>query len=613
MFSVRFLPEGRTFAAEGPTELFLAAASCEIWIEQPCGARSSCGKCRVLVREGAPASTDADLRVLLPQELEAGWRLGCRLVLDGPAVVEIPQVTRSVAAKSFGDPAMCEGRSFTPNFRRQLLEITPPDQHHQYSAMDLLARAAGVAEFSAELPLLRAVPDILQQSKHRVEAVWADDSSELLDLHPAPALRIPQSAIPTQVVGAAVDLGTTTLAAALVDLSTGAVLNALSRLNPQVRYGADVITRIHYAVDHPDGNRELHEALIEAVGEMLRELSAQAGIAPDEIYALTFAGNPTMMHTALGVDIRPLGHAPYVGAWTRETTIKARELGLPVHQRALARCLPMIRSHVGADTVAAVLAAGIDESDGWRLVIDLGTNSEVVMGCRRRMVAASAAAGPAFEGANIYQGMRAAPGAIDAVRVTPDGRIMVKTVGNEPACGICGSGLVDAAAALCAASLIAPSGTLRNGAELDRLPPRLVERLVTMDNGQRAVRLAENVVLTAADIRQLQLVKGSIRAAVEILLRHFGLAAADLEEVNLAGAFGNFLNKTSALRIGLLPEIDPERVKFIGNAAGAGARMVLVDAEARRRARRIGQMCEYLELAVHPEYEDAFCAAMPFP
>ena len=606
MFSVRFLPEERTFDAEGPTELFLAAASCEIWIEQPCGARSSCGKCRVLVREGAPAPTDADLRVVSPQELEAGWRLGCRLVLDGPAVVEIPKVTRSVAAKSFGDPAMYEGRSFTPNFRQQRLEITPPDEHHQHSAMELLARAAGVAEFSAELPLLRSVQEILQQNKHRVEAVWANDPPELLDLRAAPALR-------TQVVGAAVDLGTTTLAAALVDLSTGAVLNALSRLNPQVRYGADVITRIHYAVDHPDGNRQLHEALIEAVGEMLRELAAQAGIAPGEIYALSLAGNPTMMHTALGVDIRPLGHAPYVGAWTRETTIKARELGLPVHQRALARFLPMIRSHVGADTVAAVLAAGLDESDGWRLVIDLGTNSEVVLGCRRRMVAASAAAGPAFEGANIYQGMRAAPGAIDAVRVTPDGRIMVKTVGNEPACGICGSGLVDAAAALCAAGLIAPSGTLRNGAELDRLPPRLLERLATMDNGQRAVRLAENVVLTAADIRQLQLVKGSIRAAVEILLRHFGLAAADLEEVNLAGAFGNFLNKASALRIGLLPDIDPERVKFIGNAAGAGARMVLVDAEARRRARGIGQMCEYLELAVHPEYEDAFCAAMPFP
>jgi uncharacterized 2Fe-2S/4Fe-4S cluster protein (DUF4445 family) len=606
MFSVRFLPEGRTFPADGPTELFLAAASCEIWIEQPCGARTSCGKCRVLVREGAPAPTDADLRVLTPGELETGWRLGCRLVLDGPAVVEIPKVTRSVAAKSFGDPAMYEGRSFTPNFQQQGLEITPPDEHHQDAAMDLLARAAGVAEFTAELPLLRSVQEILQQNKHRVGAVWANDPPELLDLRPAPAVR-------TQAVGGAVDLGTTTLAVSLVDLSTGAVLNALSRLNPQVRYGADVITRIHYAVDHPDGNRELHEALIEAVAEMLRELSAQAGIVPDEIYALTFAGNPTMMHTMLGVDIRPLGHAPYVGAWTRETTIKARELPLPVHQRALARCLPMIRSHVGADTVAAVLAAGLDESDGWRLVIDLGTNSEVVLGCRRRMVAASAAAGPAFEGANIYQGMRAAPGAIDAVRVTPDGRMMVKTVGNEPACGICGSGLVDAAAALCAAGLIAPSGTLRNGAELDRLPPRLVERLVTIDNGQRAVRLAENVVLTASDIRQLQLVKGSIRAAVEILLRHFGLAARDLEKVSLAGAFGNFLNKASALRIGLLPEIDPERVEFIGNAAGAGARMVLVDAEARRRARRISALCEYLELAVHPEYEDAFCAAMPFP
>jgi uncharacterized 2Fe-2S/4Fe-4S cluster protein (DUF4445 family) len=609
MFPIRLLPEDRTFAAESPIELFLAAASCEIWVEQPCGAKKTCGKCRVRVLEGAPAATDADRSVLSAGDIAAGWRLGCRLVLDRAAVVEIPPVTRSVAAKTFGDPALYEGRPFAPNFQQRCLEIAPPDEDNQYAAMELLARAAGVGAFHAEPSLLHSVQAVLQRNEYRVWAVWASDSLELLDLGPWASSPQP----PAASLGAAVDLGTTTLAAALVNLSSGAVLATLSRLNPQVVYGADVITRIHYAVDQAAGNRQLHETVIGAVAEMLGELAAQAGIAAADIYALTFAGNPTMMHTAMGADIRPLGHAPYVGAWTRETTVKARDVGLPVHQRALARFLPMIRSHVGADTVAAVLAAGMDRSEGWRLVIDLGTNSEVVLGCRERMVATSAAAGPAFEGANIHQGMRAAPGAIDAVRVAPDGRIMVKTVASEPACGICGSGLVDAAAALRAAGLIAPSGYLRSGAELARLPARLASQVVLLEDGQRAVKLAEQVVLTGSDIRQLQLVKGSIRAAVEILLRDAGLTAADLEEVNLAGAFGNFLNKASALEIGLLPEIDPERVRFIGNAAGAGARMVLVDAEARARARRIGEMCEYVELAVHPGYQDAFCEAIPFP
>jgi uncharacterized 2Fe-2S/4Fe-4S cluster protein (DUF4445 family) len=229
------------------------------------------------------------------------------------------------------------------------------------------------------------------------------------------------------------------------------------------------------------------------------------------------------------------------------------------------------------------------------------------------MVATSTAAGPAFEGANIYHGMRAAPGAIDQVRISPDGRIVVKTVNNEPARGICGTGLVDAAAESVRIGMIAPSGYMKKAAELASLPEALRARSVTLPDGQAAVRLAEEVVLTAQDVRQLQLIKGSIYAGLDILLRHLEIGLDDLERVNIAGAFGNFLRKDTAQAIGLVPNIDPEKIQFVGNAAGVGARMALVDAVARERANRISETCEYVELAGHPEYQDAFVAAIPFP
>lgn len=601
-FLIRFLPEDRTYVAHQPVELMLAAASCDIWLEQPCGLKARCGKCRVRVRDGKAGVSVADERLLTREEVQTGWRLACQLFVEADAVIEVPEVTRSVAAKPFGDAVLFAG-GLQPNVAKHYLELKSPSEDNQYTELDLLARTLGCAPLVADLSILRSTSRLLGQSRRCVTAVVED--GELLALEPGDTTAL--------VFGAAVDLGSTTLAAALVDLRTGAVVKAVSRLNPQVKYGADIISRIHYAQEHRDGNEQLHRVLLGAMREMLAELAKQGGVQTTEIYAVVCAGNPTMTHSALGADITPLGQAPYVGLWTRECTLKARELDLPVNACAPVRFLPMIRSHVGGDTVAAVVAAGLDRSEGWRLLIDLGTNSEIVVGCRSRLVGTSTAAGPAFEGANIFHGMRAAPGAIDAVRIDPDGRLSVKTVGNEPARGLCGSGLVDAVAELLRTGLIAPSGYLRARERLEDVPAALAERCRRLPDGQNAVVLEGTVVLTAQDVRQLQLVKGSINAGVEILLRHCGVGATDLEEVNIAGAFGNFLRKTSLSAIGLVPPIDPEKIKFIGNAAGVGARMALVDANARRRTCEIGERCEYVELAGHPDYESAFCAAIRFP
>ncbi|MBI5599958.1 MAG: DUF4445 domain-containing protein [Gemmatimonadetes bacterium] len=536
-FRIRFLPEDRSTVSDGPVDLFLAAAQSDIWTEQPCGARTACGKCRVRVVAGDAAVTSADERLLASAEIADGWRLGCQLTLDSDVTLSIPPQTRSIAPKSFGTDALF---------------------------------ADGVE------------PNV------EVQGVGAP-------------------------FGVAVDIGSTSLAAALVDLRTGHVRGTTSRVNPQVRHGADVISRIHFAQEHADGNKRLHATVVEAIGAMIADLAGQAGLTPEQVVAVACAGNATMTHAAVGADITPLGQAPYRGSFTNERQFPARAFRWLTHTDAVATFLPMVGHHIGGDTVAGILSTGMDRAEQWQLLIDLGTNTEVVLGCGRELLATSTAAGPAFEGANIEHGMRAAPGAIDRVRVLANGRLVVGTVANQPARGICGSGLIDAVAELHKAGVIVDSGYMRSRAECEEagVSARLCERVLEAPGSQRHVRLDHDVTLTAQDVRQLQLVKGSIAAGIALVLAHAGVCAEELGAVHIAGTFGSFVRKESVQAIGLVPAIDPERVHFVGNAAGVGARMVLVDARYRARARYIAEHCAYLELAGHADYEDAFIAAIP--
>lgn len=415
-------------------------------------------------------------------------------------------------------------------------------------------------------------------------------------------------------LGVAVDLGTTTLAAALVDLRDGRVLHTASCLNPQTRHGADVMSRIHFARERPGGNAELHRGICGGVGSLVRELTARSGASAGDILAVTCVGNATMTHAAAGADVSPLGVAPYLGLFTDEREIPAATLRWPVNPGAPVRFGPMIRGHVGGDTVAGILACGLDLADEWTLLVDLGTNAEIVIGGRRRLLAASTAAGPAFDGVNITCGMRAAPGAVDAVIVRPDGHLSASTIDGAPAAGLCGSGLVDATAELLRARVITPAGYMRSADECRALqiPDALAERIVRLASGERALRIAGDVVVTATDVRQLQLAKGSIAAGLALLTRRLGLAAGDITEILVAGTFGAFLRKESLVAIGLLPSVDPERIRFVGNAAGAGARLMLADGRARRRATEAASRCEYVEFAGDREYEAEFAKRLGF-
>lgn len=430
-----------------------------------------------------------------------------------------------------------------------------------------------------------------------------------------PAVALPES---KDAWGFAVDIGTTTIAVALVHLRTGEVMATISQVNPQIAFGADVMTRISYARDKAHGNRELHVRLIATLNLIFREVLSSAAISPSAVLEVAFVGNATMMHTLIGADVSPLGEAPYEGLLHGPWTGAAPDIGLDLPAHVQVYGAPIVRSHVGGDTVANIIATRLDEASDNRLLIDLGTNTELALVTAGTLRVTTASGGPAFEGGNIRQGMRAIPGAIDQLRITRSGRIQSHTVARARPIGICGSGVLDAVAEMLRTGIVEWSGRMRSVDEIDRaLQVTLGRRLLANYVHGRGLWVGgpadDPIVVTADDVRQLQLVKGSIAAATAMLLDSAGLTLDDISEFLVAGAFGNYIRKTSAQLVGLLPDIDPERVHFVGHTAGVGARMLLLDAGARERAARIAATAEFIDLAGRPDYEDRFIGALRFP
>jgi uncharacterized 2Fe-2S/4Fe-4S cluster protein (DUF4445 family) len=420
-------------------------------------------------------------------------------------------------------------------------------------------------------------------------------------------------------VGLAVDIGTTTLAAALVDLDAGEEIASRSCLNPQAEFGNDVVSRIHAAGAGDMARGRMLAAVRRGLATLVGGVLRDAGLSEPDVAAATVVGNPAMLHLWYGEDPSSLGVAPYLGRWTAARHAQARQVELPVAPAAPVYVFPSVRSHVGADAVAAAVAVGLDRGRAPALLIDLGTNSELVLGDGTRVFAASTAAGPAFECGGIACGMRAADGAIDALHLEPDGRWSVHVIGGGPPRGVCGSGLLDAVAELVRVGVIDPSGRMR-GAEQARgaVPDPLIARLRSA-NGRRRTTIVEagfggrEISLQAADVRQLQLAIGAVRAGIEVLCAEAGLMVDALQTVFVAGTFGQYVRKASLLRLGLLPPVQPERVRTVGNAAGAGAVLALLDQRVRDRAERLAAGATYVELAGRIDYQDALARSLRFP
>ncbi len=410
--------------------------------------------------------------------------------------------------------------------------------------------------------------------------------------------------------GLAVDLGTTTVAVYLVDLNSGRILDSCATLNKQSPFGADVISRISYAREHSEGLAVLQKKAADTVNELLDELSAKNVRARENISSVSMVGNPTMMHLFLGINPQGLAEFPFTPAYSNSVSLGAVEAGLKLNSRAKLEILPLVSAYVGADLVAAALAAGLDDPGPPRLLLDLGTNGEMALASNGRICACSTAAGPALEGGGITFGRRAAPGSISAVTFTDD--VVLSIIGPHPAQGICGSGLVDAVAQMLDNGMIGRNGRLKDVHDLPADLPYAIRRRLSPGKKGRIFRLTPEIYLTQQDIIQLQLAKAAMRAGVEILMAEAGIGFGDLEEILLAGAFGANLKPESLITLGLIPPVPKEKVRPMGNAAGKGALLCLLSEEHHQKALKLAQDIHYLELSLEPEFQKRFMEGMRF-
>lgn len=418
-----------------------------------------------------------------------------------------------------------------------------------------------------------------------------------------------------KILGLAVDTGTTTVAAKLLDMTTGRSLAVEADLNPQMKYGDDVISRIHHA-ESEKNQIEMQSLIIDCLNNLIARLCRAQAVSSSDIYELCVVGNTTMNHLFLNLPVTQLGQAPYKAFNLDACDTNPALLGLQINPAGNIHTGPNIAGFVGADTTAAALAVGAESAQEQTLVVDIGTNGELVLGTSDKLYAASCAAGPALEGARISCGSRAVDGAIQGVVVNKSD-IDLDVIGGGPAVSICGSGLIDAMALLLNLGIVEPTGRFTDRAKLhDRLPAPILARIVT-EHGTSAFALAadtggQRIVLTQNDVRQVQLAKAAVRAAIMLLQKKIGIHDSDIKQVYVAGAFGNYIRPESALRIGLLPQIDVERIRFVGNAACSGAEMMLLSSECRKAAQRLAKKIEYVEIAREADFTSVYSDCMLF-
>ncbi len=596
-FEIDFEPLGKRVACPQGKSVLDCARSAAIGISCVCGGNGTCHSCKVQVLDGPVSDpTAAETAFFSARQLDEGWRLACQVSPGGDCKLLLPP------------------ESMTTSQRTQVqgVEVTVAPETVVRDCYLQLEPAAGAGSPADAERVIRAVQtkgsipcetvdiDVLRGLSPRLRA---ENGKVGIVLHRREIISVETGEAP--LTGLAVDLGSTKIAAYLVDLKTGKTLAAGGIINPQVSYGEDIISRIVYAFRSPADARRLQDLVIEAINGLAADLCHRAGTEAGTIADVVVVGNTAMHHLALGLPVTQLAQAPFVPAVTGALNIKAREVGLRVAPGAYLHLLPNISAFVGADHVAMLLATRSDWATGIVLALDIGTNTEVSLIREGRITAASCASGPAFEGGHIKDGMRAAAGAIEKVRLE-DGTVKFETIDGAPPTGICGSGLLDAVAQMYLAGVLDRGGRMTDNHPRVRL--RREERefvLVTEEERQGG----EAIVLTQKDVRELQYAKAAIHAGIRMLLEGNQVSEDRIDRVIIAGAFGSYIDIGSAVTIGMLPDLPVERFKQVGNAAGAGARLALVSQTERARAATIASSTRYLELAGAPGFSEAFTEA----
>ena len=611
--ALTLLPERRTLQVAHGATILASAQAAGVDITATCGGRGRCTSCRVKFVSGAvPPPTVMDELQLGDALVREGYRLSCqcRVVEPVDVLVAPPLDERSFQILGARVPREELARiEIDSGIRKEVVTIDlPKDEHRQTSDLEALLARVGRTTEDVSPEVLKTLPHALRD--HHGEITVTTFGSRLLAVEPGDTSLLK--------FGLAVDIGTTSVVTTLMELESGEQLAAVSSLNPQAVFGADLMSRIAFAQFNPGNLRKLQTRIIGLLNQHIEQIVRDSGVLAKWIYKVVIVGNTCMHHILLGIDPSHVGLAPYAPVMRHPLVLPARELFLKVNPEARVCLLPIVAGFVGADAVGVALATRIAETPDLRIAVDIGTNGEVLLGSRDRLWACSAPAGPALEGAQLRHGMRGALGAIDRVWIE-DGDMRVHTIGEAPAQGICGSGVIDAIAVLLDTGAVDWMGLIAVE-ERDRLPAPLRER-IGVRGEERVVILVRpgegnaprEILLTQDDIRQVQLCKGAIASGAAMLQRIAGVAPEQVSELMLAGGFGNYLSIRSALRIGLIPPLPASRIRYVGNAAALGAQLALMSEAERARADRIARRIEHVSLAAHPDFQDVFVDCMNFP
>lgn len=586
--TVNFLPAKAEVQVENGSTVMEAAVEAGIELEGPCGGKGTCGKCRVKLLGGDREETV----------------LACRTPVSRDLVVEIPQLEVSLQRKSELTQSELDFQ-LNPGMQKVFLKLEQPSLEDQSPDATRLGRALGLERLNMPMDVLRNLHLSLREENFEVTATVANGQ----------ILKVEAGNTSGRLYGLAVDIGTTTVVASLVNLLTGETLATASATNAQNIFGADVIARIEHVMNDTRGLEHLNKRVVGVINRLLAKLAQAAEVSPEEIMQIAVVGNTTMSHLFLGLDPTYLASSPFIPITAHLVRVEAQDLGLKIFAHAPVYMLPNIAGYVGADTVGVILSTGVHKQEGIRLAVDIGTNGEIVLAASGKLWTCSTAAGPAFEGAQIQFGMRAATGAIEKVKIDQD--VHLSIIGKAPAKGICGSGLMDLVSELVKAGIVDESGRMLNREHAEHLPETLRSRLDRNDAYGTHFVLAsepghEPVVITQKDVRELQLAKAAVYAGIQILLKEAGLRVDDLDQVLLAGAFGSYIDKESALTLGLLPPVTPDKIVSVGNAAGAGAKFALLSADLRQEAEDLARRVIHVELSTRPDFQEFFMDALGF-
>ena len=626
---VIFTPSGRRGRFAKNTTVLEAARELGVDLDSVCGGRGICGRCQIELSEGSFAKhgiesrhdhlssfTRVEADYAREQSLADNRRLGCSSRILGDVVIDIPpdsQVHRQVVRKR----AEVHDMDVNPLVRLCFIEVAEPNMHDPSGDVRRVREAIefewGLTDLAIDLTVVEELQTILRLGKWKV-TVAVYDGHDIIAIWPG---------FKDRVLGLAVDVGSTTIAAHLCDLASGDVLASSGMMNPQIRFGEDLMSRVSYVMMHPDGVVQMTDAVRSAICTLVDEVCLEAQVDALDILDSTFVGNPVMHHLLLGLSPVELGVAPFALATDESVRLQASELDLSFHPGARAYTLPCIAGHVGADAAAMVLSEAPYLRDEVTLLVDIGTNAEIILGNRARLLAASSPTGPAFEGAQISCGQRAAPGAIERVRINPETlESRFKVIGSEMwsdeigfetsianigVTGICGSGIIEAVAEMFLVGLVQANGVIDG--QLASRSSRVVADARTwayvLHRGDQEIRVTQN------DIRAIQLAKAALYAGIQLLMEHLGVSAVD--RIRLAGAFGAHIDVKYAMVLGLIPDCTLEHVTAAGNAAGTGARIALLDRNARQEIEREVRRIEKIETAIEPRFQEHFVAAMEIP